>query len=287
MQTFCQFYRGSLRFVSRKLKPKVNMKQQEVAELHGPDNWQEKFKLTLALCDGAPARLQALFSIFRSYSAAVMQILSPTDFWREGMLPIEGVAVDWRAGEADWVPPIPRGSVKAECLGDGEDIAMLVEEMVKHRDNFLSAVTEFSHELSRFWLRKTGKPVLAVLLVRDRYGSRRFFRGQNLEVSMPTGSLCSERNVIGSALASDPSLCRQHMCGIAVLSVPLNLNLRLSERVDDLADEFVRLDPGEENNPLGPCGSCLVSGSIKLTCNILVFVLAESDDLSGVWCRNG
>jgi cytidine deaminase len=43
-------------------------------------------------------------------------------------------------------------------------------------------------------------------------------RGMNVEVSMPTGSLCSERAAIASALASDPSLSRRHFKLIAVLS---------------------------------------------------------------------
>jgi len=36
---------------------------------------------------------------------------------------------------------------------------------------------------------------------------------------MPTGSLCSERNVIGTALAADPTLRRKDLFGIAVLSL--------------------------------------------------------------------
>jgi hypothetical protein len=41
-----------------------------------------------------------------------------------------------------------------------------------------------------------------------------------MEVSMPTGSLCAERNVIGTALADNPSLKRQDLKLIAVLAVP-------------------------------------------------------------------
>ena len=47
----------------------------------------------------------------------------------------------------------------------------------------------------------------------------RFFRGINAEVSMPTGSLCSERNAIGSALAQCPSIRRDNFAAIAVLSL--------------------------------------------------------------------
>ena len=50
----------------------------------------------------------------------------------------------------------------------------------------------------------------------------KFYRGMNMEVSMPTGSLCSERNVIGTALAADHTLHRREIKMIAVLSVELN-----------------------------------------------------------------
>lgn len=40
------------------------------------------------------------------------------------------------------------------------------------------------------------------------------------KVSMPTGSLCAERNVIGSALAADLTLLRRDIKAVAVLSMP-------------------------------------------------------------------
>lgn len=54
-------------------------------------------------------------------------------------------------------------------------------------------MSDKSHDLGTFWLRKTKKPVLAVLLVRRNDGSLKLYRGTNMEVSMPTGSLCAER----------------------------------------------------------------------------------------------
>ena len=112
--------------------------------------------------------------------------------------------------------------------------ADMVREMRKHRDAFRKvsddAQSSNSHELLSFWLRKTRKPVLAVLCVVKPGSTHKskstltptdyeFHKGVNLEVSMPTGSLCSERNAIGNALASNPSLRRSDMFGIAVLSL--------------------------------------------------------------------
>jgi cytidine deaminase len=58
----------------------------------------------------------------------------------------------------------------------------------------------------------------------------------NLEVSMPTGSLCSERNAIGNALAANPGLTRKDMFGIAVLS------LRPKDVGDDKSAPFLCRD---------------------------------------------
>jgi hypothetical protein len=46
--------------------------------------------------------------------------------------------------------------------------------------------------------------------------------GYLIKVSMPTGSLCAERNVIGSALSADITLKRRELKMIAVLSVSLD-----------------------------------------------------------------
>jgi cytidine deaminase len=59
--------------------------------------------------------------------------------------------------------------------------------------------------------------VLSVLLVEkdnlDENGEKiiNLYDGTNMEVSMPTGSLCAERNAIGSALSEDLSLKRTEL----------------------------------------------------------------------------
>ena len=59
------------------------------------------------------------------------------------------------------------------------------------------------------------------MVQKEKDSSPTFYRGTNMEVSMPTGSLCSERNVIGTALAADCTLHRHQLKMIAVLSVTL------------------------------------------------------------------
>eukprot|EP00486_Rosalina_sp_Unknown_P007198 CAMPEP_0201574096 /NCGR_PEP_ID=MMETSP0190_2-20130828/18318_1 /ASSEMBLY_ACC=CAM_ASM_000263 /TAXON_ID=37353 /ORGANISM="Rosalina sp." /LENGTH=171 /DNA_ID=CAMNT_0048001831 /DNA_START=1373 /DNA_END=1885 /DNA_ORIENTATION=- len=95
----------------------------------------------------------------------------------------------------------------------------MINEMRKWKKDFMaSAVDNAQSEMSRFWLRKTHQPVLAILSTQKPNQSQPiYYRGVNVEVSMPTGSLCAERNAIGTAIASDPSLRREHFKAVAVL----------------------------------------------------------------------
>jgi cytidine deaminase len=80
-------------------------------------------------------------------------------------------------------------------------IQAVVQEIKAFSAEMTQTQQQGNHDLSKFWLRKTHKPVLAVLLVQSP-GAKEptLYRGTNMEVSMPTGSLCAERNVIGTAL---------------------------------------------------------------------------------------
>jgi cytidine deaminase len=58
-------------------------------------------------------------------------------------------------------------------------------------------------------------------------------RGVNLEVSLPTGTLCAERNAIGTALSNFPQLERKDILALSVLALKEGQGARL-----------------------GPCGAC-------------------------------
>jgi cytidine deaminase len=121
----------------------------------------------------------------------------------------------------DLIPPVDANQLPS-AQEDSADIARVVEEIKLFRREMQETFLQESHELSRFWLRKTRKPVLAVLLVRSGNADAVMYRGTNMEVSMPTGSLCAERNVIGTALADNPALRRQDLKVLAVLAVPFD-----------------------------------------------------------------
>merc|ERR1740117_2318241 len=69
-----------------------------------------------------------------------------------------------------------------------------------------------------------------------------------MEVSMPTGTLCAERNAIGNALAANPTLRRQDIHAVAVLSLLLD-----PSPADAGSDQPVEV----ALNPLPPCGACM------------------------------
>ena len=119
--------------------------------------------------------------------------------------------------------------------------------MEAHRKNVEGTIQNdtMGHELSKFWLRKTKKPVLCVLLVEKADGKARFFRGVNVEVSMPTGSLCAERNCIGTAVAMDPSLRREDIKMLAVLSMPM---IGSGAEVGDTRASMISTTLGRETN---------------------------------------
>ena len=244
-------YDKNVRFVNHHLRPAVARERDAAAAAWG-EEWPRRFKLTVALCDGTPARLQALVASFRDMRPYLLHMWQLKNFWHRGALCFQDVDIQrWARAEA--TPPVAADEIEATLAAaaaggsptdlaraarDAAVVARIVEEMKAHRDVFVG-LERGAHELSSFWLRKTRKPVLAVLCVRKRDAERdgvdadadgdldasavdetfEFHRGVNLEVSMPTGSLCSERNAIGNALAANPALRRSDMFGIAVLSL--------------------------------------------------------------------
>jgi len=197
-----------------------------------PD-WKKSFAVTLSFADGSPARTHAIQASLRPYKPTYFHFWQLKTFWHESKICDDDIEVH-SFEDMETVPAM-------EVNQTNEKVQLVVEEMKKFHAHFLEALKEDEEEglsidgggvskndIRQFWLRKTKKPVLAVLLVEKQYdvnggvGKPILYRGTNMEVSMPTGSLCAERNVIGTALASDPSLKREDLKMVAVLAVPLS-----------------------------------------------------------------
>ena len=121
-------------------------------------------------------------------------------------------------------------SIKRSELRPGSPLALLCDQVVSWRDLFRANPPD------KFWHRKSKKVVLAVLML-NHQDTFHFIRATNIEVSMPAGSLCAERNAFGAAVAMFPEIRRENFLGIAVLS-----------NTEEGSDENL--------NPLAPCGVC-------------------------------
>jgi cytidine deaminase len=205
----------NVQFMTRELRPLLEAHRETLVDRCG-EAWKSHFHVTIAYADGPPARLSALNASLRMYQPSYLHIWQLKTFWHERKLSMADV--DFHSFENIEASPLVAPS-KADAMTQ-----MVVREMRLFRDQFLAA--EGDGEVASFWLRKSRKPVLAVLLIEKPTvaGERPTVlvqRGMNCEVSMPTGSLCAERNAIGSALASDPTLTRRALKMIAVLGLNL------------------------------------------------------------------
>ena len=206
----------NVEFINRHLKPTIRAHCSKLAEAL-EDDWVDFFHMFISLTDGSPARIAALNAGLREFRPDYLHVLQPKSFFYSNR--IESGNLCYEPFERIDVRP----AMSRELLT--KRTQSLVAEMISFRDKFERCSSKSSSskksELGSFWLRKTKKPVLAVLLVqKSNETSPRFFYGINMEVSMPTGSLCAERNCIGTALSSDFTLRRRDIQMVAVLSVP-------------------------------------------------------------------
>ena len=243
-------YDDNVRFVKEQVLPVVEAKRAEVVSAHG-DQWAHFLKVTVCLADGAPARISAVNAAMRSYRPDYLHVWRTKTFWDTRMLSEEDVE-SHTFKKLEMRPATHRSQL-------GPDDKGLVDEMVRYKRQFEAVRDSDTHELTTFWLRKTGKAVLAVLLTRSPDGKVTYWRGLNLEVSMPTGTLCAERNAIGNALAADQAVHRRDMLGVAVLSVPLDRAAEV-KAMERTRGELVPMSSEAAEtalNPLDPCGACM------------------------------
>ena len=178
-----------------------------------PD-WRQTVSVAYSFADGSAARTHAIQSALRPYRPTYLHFWQLKTFWHASKVTTEDIEV-LSFEEIETVPAI------AVDMTSGL-VQKVIDEMKVFRKDFLETLKgEEKSDLTKFWLRKSRKPVLAVLLVQKQNGKQVMYRGTNMEVSMPTGSLCAERNAIGTALATDPSLRREDLLMVAVLSVQL------------------------------------------------------------------
>eukprot|EP01084_Bolivina_argentea_P178227 308094_1 len=230
--------------------------------MHGK-HWKKYFNLAVTLCDGTPVRLSAIIEGLRSFEPDMLHMFRRKSLWTDYPNIERLWDSDFEALKFNQMETYP--AIPLKDIFD-ENIVAMVNEMRKWKHEFIqSAVMNAQSEMSRFWLRKTHQPVLAILSVQKPNEKQpKYYRGINVEVSMPTGSLCAERNAIGTAIAADPSLRRQHFQYMAVLFMS-ELEKDKMPMTPDLWGRSYTASPKlkgryaepEDVNPRGPCGSCM------------------------------
>ncbi|KAJ8601837.1 hypothetical protein CTAYLR_009053 [Chrysophaeum taylorii] len=203
-------YDENISFVRHELEPAIASLR---AASLGDDDWSSRFRLSASFGDGAPARVSTIHRSLRPYKPTCIHVWQPKTFWEKNIITKDDVEV---------LPFAATETVPAQPAAHAEgDVRRVVAEMRRLAQEFHLKSRE-PNDMARFWHRKSRKVVFAVLLVRKRRGGRgKIYHGTNMEVSMPTGSLCAERNVIGTALADDVTLHRSHLRIIAVLGLHL------------------------------------------------------------------
>jgi cytidine deaminase len=257
-------YDDNLRFVDKEFAPVMNAWRDAHAKgmpypgeriMAGANanpfnaDWRNSMSVTLSSADGSSARTHAIRESLRPFRPTFFHFWQLKTFWHEFKI----VDNDIEVHSYETMETSP--AVDAERLRDPH-AQMVVNEMKAFREEMIETLRRGQHDISKFWLRKTHKPVLAVLLVQS-HGSTKpvLYRGTNMEVSMPTGSLCAERNVIGSALAANPELKREDLKLIAVLAIPTLEDLTAEPTLKRVASAAsvgsIPSSSGERRNSVG------------------------------------
>ena len=181
-------YDENIVFVRQVLMPHIEAIRNDLAASSGAQ-WSSLLRVTMSFADGSSARINAINAALRIYRPSYLHFWQLKRFWHQGIISEEDVEAH-SFEEIATSPAMRASQVPSE-------FQLVVEEMKRFKSEFddIRRLPASENDLASFWLRKTKKPVLAVLLVKKADGRLKLFRGTNMEVSMPTGSLCAERNV--------------------------------------------------------------------------------------------
>lgn len=175
--------------MNKELKPRIELVRRVLADKYA-DKWSKFMHLATTLTDGASARISAINASLRHLRPDALHMWQLKSFWHEYPLISGTRESDVEYHEFDKLEMTP-----PTLVSDTDNwVRMLVKEMIAHKEEFERVRDEdrdrVPNELDSFWLRKSKQPVLSVLMVKKKNKGVKFFRGINVEVSMPTGSLC-------------------------------------------------------------------------------------------------
>ena len=197
-----------------------------------PGTWRRDFRVFLSASTGTAAMIAGLVAAASRWHPQILAVPNARQEPRLEGGTLVGHVVGVRAAS------LVEGGAQVPLAPHQLDLAaaLAVDALRDWRDDFLarrpSRPEAAPHDdEAHFWFRKGRKEVLATVVVR-RDGVLQAIRGVNIEVSLPTGTLCAERNAIGTAVAEDPALGRADIEAVAVVGL------------------------GSGLAHLGPCGAC-------------------------------
>ena len=141
---------------------------------YDPD-WKQSFHVTLSFADGSPARTHAIQSSLRPYRPTYFHFWQLKTFWHESKICDDDIE-EHSFEEMETVPAMEASLVQ------NSHVQRLVQEMNEFKQYFLQRVSSNHSDIANFWLRKSKKPVLAVLLVHKPGKGLVIYRGTNMEV---------------------------------------------------------------------------------------------------------
>lgn len=221
----------------RAVDARIRAIRRGVVDEHGED-WQDHFSVFLSANTGTVSIISAMLEGVRPHRPSLVHIRDAYRWPERDGVPALPEARLLDHDHYAQRPARPAKQVDEEAAQFAiRQMRAWMKEYTQQRPVRAGAMTPDGQPPDpedAFWFRKGQKEVLAVLVVRDRgTGTLHAHRAVNLEVSLPTGTLCAERNAIGSAFAARPKMRRGDIEAVAVLSLDEKLKPRL-----------------------GPCGAC-------------------------------
>lgn len=162
-----------------------NIGQNRVDHLAFDPDWHKTMSVTLSFADGSPARNHAIQAALRPYKPTYFHCWQLKTFWHESKIVDSDIEVH-SFEEMETLPPIDlTTSMSNRRFQQQQPMALQVIEEMKafkvEMETILRQGDE-AHDIRKFWLRKTRKPVLAVLAVQmTKDGPVKLYRGTNME----------------------------------------------------------------------------------------------------------
>jgi cytidine deaminase len=254
-------FEGRPTFFRKKVIPYIHKIRQRIIDHYYEEDkeiWVKNFFVHLSLNTGTTTVFISTLNALQSYNPDFFHV-SRSREWPDKK-PLEAEYIDQENYQQS--PTIKYQDIESNVQ------QFTIQQMQDWNTYFKKAKPKREHEYDiikgekpTFFFRKGKQEVLSVVVVNNTDAlsntERPYlaYRGVNLEVSLPTGSLCAERNAIGTALANNPRLKREHILCIAVLSL------------------------GKRGPTLGPCGACRewLTKVSEVNPNFTILTFADED----------